>query len=264
MCTEELLALPDRVHWVDERHILEFCLLRVGKKPVVRVPVRSDTERGALQSLAGALSATLVPSRSKTVLEFTNELGEEFVRWTEASDPQPGEIVVYLSLDPSLATAAEAAEHEEDNDALAALLGYPRCCAEAYSEVGVDGRWIARLLRSNEGDEARWECNKLAYALCGASLFPDYFPCSLTCEATRRLTHDAFDALIAQGLRVMAERHRREMQRAVLQMDGRLYSVPEDLQEAPLAALVESRGAWFSIPIDGDLDYRSQRVLQFT
>ena len=109
MRPEELVSLPDHIHWVDERHLLEFCLLMAGKKPVVRVPVRPGDEIGALQSLAGAMSATLVPSRRKTVVEFTNDLGEQFVRWTEASDPHPGEIVLYIALDPALAKAAEVA-----------------------------------------------------------------------------------------------------------------------------------------------------------
>ena len=194
---EALLELAERLHWVDERHLLEFCLLDDGHKAVVRVPVVSDSELARLRDFSEMVSASLVISRRKTVVDFRNELGEEFVRWVEISDHRPGEFVAYLGRTPAFARSAEEAEYEEDNTRLADLLGYPACCSIHYATITGGGRWIENLLSASPPPSCPWEANKLAYALYGASLFPDYFPCGLTCSGTITLARAAFASLEA-------------------------------------------------------------------
>ena len=269
MLSDRLLTLPGLVHWVDERHLLEFLLLADGRKSVVRVPMRSGDELAVMGEVAVALGATLVTRRRKTVVEFRNELGEEFVRWSSADSLEQGEVVGYLSREPAAATAAESAEFHEDHETLAEWLGYPKCCARAYTSVMRDGHWTSALLNAlsapvADGTRLPWECNKLAYALYGTSMFPDYFPCDLACPGTVRLAREALKSLGRHGLADLAERHRASMRRPILRLGGRLYGVPEGLADAPLDRILGEMRGWQSIALEAPVGGPEAMVVRFT
>jgi hypothetical protein len=257
-----LIELTKSVRWVEERHLLEFCLLVDDDKPVVRVPTCSGEELALLSSVARAMNATLVTSRHKTVVEFKNSLGEEFVRWVDSDSPEPGDVVAYLSLgDGGVARAAEAAEAAGDNEVLAKWLGYPACCAQAYQAVSADGRWAEFLLASSRASLFPWENNKFAYAIYGASLFPDYFPCSLECRGTTELARAGFGTLVRHGFRDLAEQHRELMLRPVVLDQSTLFGLR--LKEFGDPVVVREDGVESCIRLELPEHSALRRVIRF-
>jgi hypothetical protein len=229
---DQTLSIPDilfgmssSLKWVDERHILEFLLLLDREKAVVRVPLVGESEWAQMLDFCSFLGLACVGSQQKTVIDFVNGLGEEFVTWAELDDPRDGSRVAYCAWSHSEATAVEEAERNGDNVTVGRFLGYPRCCVDAYETLSDDGAWVERLLHGAPGTALPWEANKLAYALHGASLFPDYFPCSLTCAGTIDLTRRATSALTRHGLSDLVQHHARLMQSPIVVLPDRIVAM---------------------------------------
>lgn len=73
------------------------------------------------------------------------------------------------------------------------LLGYPPCCTAANRACKSLAPYYLRYLTS--GVPGFWQANRLATAITGARTLPDYFPCSLRCEASMELSERCMDAL---------------------------------------------------------------------
>jgi len=239
----DLVKLPRQLYWVQERHLLEFLLLLDGRKSVVRIPVCNTDEWKNLKSMCEVHHLRIIGSAKKTVIDFVNALGEEYVSWVDLDDPRDGGQVAYIAHNELQASKAECAERNGDPFSLGKLLGYPDCCVRAYSRMANDGIWLERLLPSPGSGPLPWEANKLAYALYDASLFPDYFPCSLDCPGTTELARQAAISLGRHGLGEVAQRHARLMQAPVAVFPDRVvglepeYALTNSLHD--LAALAE-------------------------
>ena len=72
-----------------------------------------------------------------------------------------------------------------------AMLGYPECCIERYESCdGLSAHYEEYLF----GDEPRhWELNRLAFFFREFLPIPDYFPCSLACDASRDFLRPILD-----------------------------------------------------------------------
>ena len=106
-----------------------------------------------------------------------------------------------------------------------------------------DGVWIERLLPKVGAGAMPWEANKFAYALYGASLFPDYFPCSLSCDGTIRLTRKALLALREHGLSALADRHAERMRAPIAVLENRLvglFGISDTVDWRPASASAAS------------------------
>jgi hypothetical protein len=63
------------------------------------------------------------------------------------------------------------------------MLGYPPCCVRANGRCTTLVGYYRSYLASSQ--PAMWQVNRLATAISGARLLPDYFPCCLRCESSR-------------------------------------------------------------------------------
>lgn len=73
------------------------------------------------------------------------------------------------------------------------MLGYPDCCVAANRRCVSLQPYYAGYLGS--GIEALWQVNRLATAITGARLLPDYFPCGLRCGRSRSLAEQCMVAV---------------------------------------------------------------------
>lgn len=243
-----LAELPHLIRWVELRHLSELCMLDLGTKAVVRMPLEGPLEFAVVERFARERGLTLVRSRMKTVVEFRNQQGEEFVTWVEDSDPRPGANVGYIARQPAHAEEAEAAEREGDNELLGAQLGYPACCSRSYERIQSNGNWLDLLLERLPERAALWGANRIAYALYGASTFPDYFPCRLTCRETQSLSDEGERALRVSGFAPLADRFVLEMRLPLVVTDTQVHGVPPHLAESPDDVLLRaSSEVWPSL-----------------
>lgn len=268
---EQLRYLQTTIRWVEERHYAEFALLLSEQKPVIRIPVTSSEEHQLLVAFCERHALHCTQSHKKTVVVFENDLGEQYVTWADLDDPRPGTSIAYCAPDRIDAIEAEHAEREEDAEALGVLLGYPTCCVAAYERMAEDGVWIERLLSDLPAGPLPWESNKLAYALYGASLFPDYFPCSLACAGTVRLTRLAVEAMVRFELDHVITAHKEFMRRPIVVIGDRMVGIPsDDIHGGWLSALQSKLARQPEVRIDrsrGDgawVNETSPRVLTFT
>lgn len=124
-------------------------------------------------------------------------------RWLSHAGLRVGDAghgVLLAAVDEATLAAGLAAEarlrlggeaRDEASAALGGLLGYPRCCVDAYLSLGVrDDRFLLPLLLPREGTyppHTLW-CN-------GALALVSHAPCALGCEASTALGRDLLDAL---------------------------------------------------------------------
>lgn len=123
---------------------------------------------------------------------------------------------------------------------LAALYGYPECCATAYAEVQGGKPWLEVFLRgSDPTDRIRdWRGNKTAYLFPPhPTLLPEYFPCSVDCAPTARLAR-AYEAVLQEhGLQKLLDIIREGLMRPLLLFGGIMYRFDG----------LESREGWYHV-----------------
>jgi hypothetical protein len=86
-------------------------------------------------------------------------------------------------------------EFQESSMARAAgeLLGYPPCCVRSNSGCASLAPYYRSYL--NSAEPALWQANRLATALTGTRILPDYFPCSMHCQASASLADRCREAI---------------------------------------------------------------------
>ena len=219
----ELRHLAANLQWVESRHFLEFVGLAVGLKEVLRIQVESLAELEVLYRYIGGNSLSIELSRRKLVVVASNSLGEEYVRWEPAEDPRPGKRIAYVACRKGAALAAAEAEDAEDQAQLGELLGYPTCCVQHYLKSDEPEAWAGVLIRGLREDLAGyWQCNRLAYVLAEAAITPDYFPCSLRCQSTRRLGSEYAASMSRLGFSSLVDGSEACMRRSVVVSESRM------------------------------------------
>ena len=95
-------------------------------------------------------------------------------------------------------------------------LGYPPCCVLRYADKPALNQYFADYL--NDPNPSFWEINRIAWLFSPHVLMLDYFPCTLSCQASRHL-----------GAKMV------EVARRTL--DGDYLQAAESAQKAPLLVL---------------------------
>jgi len=124
------------------------------------------------------------------------------------------------------------------------MLGYPSCCIAANRGcVSLLPYYVTYLTSGRAG---LWQVNRLATAMTGARLLPDYFPCELRCAGSLSLSESCAAAA------------RREVG------DAWVASVAADLM-APLTLWSGSLVLWREWSSDGGvLELRSPRAVSIS
>ncbi len=164
---------------------LEAVAFRAGRKPVAFLTVRPSEVDATLAAFPGAHAERHDRRVAVAALDT----------WTDRRDEGEPRVELYLSRDPALARRAAALQTADPSAAareLGALLGYPRCCADAFA--GEDAR--ANNTRNRYAVAARtgpgpwpWELADHAVALS------PFFPCSYRCEAAVAWVREVLAAL---------------------------------------------------------------------
>lgn len=220
---DTLFALRDRIRFFSDRNVLELVGVLEGVKTVVRIPVTS-AEWQLLRDACERLGLIVGHANFKLAVVRTTRVGDTFTTNVQWDDPRGREFLAYVA--KSRETVQQALETEVTSGSdgcMGRLYQYPECCIQAYAEIVQGLPWVEALLRRANGSWQSRGANKLAYLFDGASLFPDYFPCSLSCAATAELSQVYRSLLSEYGMADYAESLWERMGRPVLVGEGFAY-----------------------------------------
>jgi hypothetical protein len=196
---EQLLARArrfvraDGVRWVphepavESRHdrsdrelsstaLLSFAL---GHKPVARLEGLSDAQLLEMRRVAAGVAKVVRAHRG--VLGVDLFIGHD-----------PEAVQEAIACTERMVRPANEAEAREATARAGILLGYPRCCTEAFAgrdaRLRVSYSWQHALVRLETPGEVPFLLNP------GSEMLLDYVPCSLTCAETLRRARELRDA----------------------------------------------------------------------
>ena len=217
---ELLLDFRDRIWLFSDRNVFELIGVLAGVKNVVRIPVTSS-EWQVLRDGCESFGLTVVHANFKLAVLRTTRMGDTFTTNVHWDDPRGMEFLAYVAKSwESVQQAMEMEVTSGTDENMGRLYQYPECCIKAYAEIVQGLPWIEALVcRANCSSQNRGS-NKLAYLFDGVSLFPDYFPCSLSCAATAELSQLYRSLLIEYGMTDYAESLWERMGRPVLVGEG--------------------------------------------
>ena len=210
--------------YVEERYVFELLAAVAGAKAVVRVHLENLEEYAALEAFARRTGLYCAHATTRNKLVWTNAIGDSFFTAVSWHDPEGAAFAAYVGRDRAVLQAA--VEVEANGTALDSgrLLGYPLCCCEAYARLEEGEYWVTALAAASSQLSYPFWGNKYAYLLHGASLFPDYFPCSLGCEGTHRLGRIFAEVGCSFGLDELVARYESRMREPVLLANGAIRS----------------------------------------
>ena len=220
---EILVRLMDNIRLFSERNVLELIGVLEGVKEVVRVPV-TIREWQILRAGCEHLGLVIRHANFKLAVMRTTRVGDTFTANVQWDDPAGQEFPAYIARSRETVQRALDIETAADNDALIGrLYQYPECCIRAYAEIAQGLSWVESLVHSARSSWQERAANKLAYLFDGGSLFPDYFPCTLSCQKTIKLTEMYRTLLKRYCLGDLAESLWERMGRPVLVGHGVAY-----------------------------------------
>ena len=198
---EESKELIQNLSVIEERHLLELLAVHSGLKNVMRIHIANDQEYQILTNYCERNGMQLAHSEFRLKLSWTNDIGDQFYSDVPWEDESAEEFIAYLTKEdlPSLHRAVRI-EIEGSHADAGKLYGYPDCCCENYDTIANGQEWIEVLAQNSQGTFFSPWANKLAYLVHGFTLFPDYFPCSYSCESTHALSKKYFELGVASGL----------------------------------------------------------------
>ena len=180
---------PEEVPDLSGTEELELYALRAGLKPVTFLTLRPDQLEAA--------RALLPPGACVLSLERRVKRGP-LDAWDDRRDQGDAVVELYVSRDRSLAERARQLQAEGDPSRavveLGALLGYPRCCVEAFAAQ--DDRSNNSLDRHLSA--ARTEASVWPWELANTHVtVVPFFPCAYTCAAALRFARATLGAMEA-------------------------------------------------------------------
>jgi len=198
---EESKALIQNLSVIEERHLLELLAVHSGLKNVMRIHIANDKEYQLLSNYCERNGLQLAHSEFRLKLSWANDLGDQFYSDVPWEDDSAEEFIAYLTKeDVSSLHRAVRIEIEGNNVDSGKLYGYPNCCCENYDRIANGQEWVEVLAQNSQGTFFSPWANKLAYLVHDFALFPDYFPCSYSCEPTQELSKHYFELGVASGL----------------------------------------------------------------
>jgi hypothetical protein len=220
---ETLIRLRDVVRLFSDRNVLELLGVLEGVKDVVRIPV-TGAEWQLLRDGCQRLGLAIGHASFKLAVLRTTRVGDTFTTNVQWDDPRGREFPAYVARSRDTVQRAIDIETAVNNDqSMGRLYQYPDCCIEAYAEIAQGLPWVEALVRRAGGSRQDRAANKLAYLFDGGSLFPDYFPCNLSCLTTAALSRTYRSLLMEYGLDDLAESLWERMGRPVLVGQGVAY-----------------------------------------
>lgn len=213
---------------IEFRNILELLGLKAHMKPLVRLVVKED-EREALSGFCASHSLILVASDFKLKPVFTTPLGDTFLEKTSFTDPLATNDVLFIAQSKEVATQAIFLERNScDAEETGRLYGYPPCCASNYPRIQDGEHWLVSYFGATEDIVHSWLNNKIAYLFPPhLAIFPDYFPCSIDCEATRSLALRYAALLDLAGCSELLDLVREQLTKPVLICNHWIYLFSE-------------------------------------
>lgn len=143
------------------------------------------------------------------------------------------DIVAIIGFERSSIDLAAAAELSGSNSRMAELLGYPRCCTEAYQEISkLRDRWALYYATSQPANQGIFSANRLASHIAGVSLVGEMFPCSIHCLEAAAYGQSNLQLMKRSGLNALANLYQDILQRPILiNSEGEVsfYSDPNSL-----------------------------------
>jgi hypothetical protein len=219
-----LRALADET--LDFTECLESLAALCGRKKMLRFTGRVERLE-CLSELMESIDLPHVIAPLHLRTDFTTPLGDTFSRIQEGS-PKHDETGILFAGQSETVQAALAIERGGCPSAeVAALYGYPPCCATAYEFIRQGTFWADIFLRDALGImRVSWLMNRFARLFSPfLSMLPDYFPCSLHCHESLALAQSYADTLEENGLPTLLEAARQHMLRPVLRYAGCLYQL---------------------------------------
>ena len=207
---------------IAERNFLELLGLHGGLKAVVRLPV-TDSEGQIVSKYCTRIGWHVVQSSFRIATVRTTPLGDHFTINVPWDDPRGLISIVYISGNLETAKKAEITDQTGSNIELATLYQYPTCCASGYEEIMDGAYWVDVLVRRSRRSHQSHFSNKLAYLFDGASLIPDYFPCSLSCNASESLGKEYDTLMRSFGLTDHVDSLCERLTRPILISEGSAY-----------------------------------------
>lgn len=175
---------------------VEFLALLTGTKKLVRLVVEADKLLGIqLAVMEAGLKIAISPQELVTC--HINQCGDRFQAWGDLTGNMPR--AVYISKDQQISDHAAELDLHGNDQSLSVLLGYPRCCQEAYNPNRYQNWWYHISCMTETRLHLASVMNRMSRLYSSASYLYDYFPCSLNCEFSREIALTNRQMLLTHG-----------------------------------------------------------------
>jgi hypothetical protein len=185
---KDIESLIESISSIEKRHFLEVLGVIDGIKNVMRIHINYFKEYEILLLFAKKHNLFLSHTPFKLKIDWTNEIGDTFLKSVPWEDDSSEMFVAYISKNPDTNKIAQTIEIDSTNLDAGLLYQYPSCCCINYDLISEGELWLNLLLKNSNGIKFSPWANKLSYLVYEFCLFPDYFPCSLNCQGTIKLS----------------------------------------------------------------------------
>jgi len=226
-------SLRSAVRHLSDRNLVELVALVTGHKNTVRL-VMDTADWVVLRETLPTFNLLGQHAEFKLGVTKKSSVGDQFTTDRPWDDETAESILVYVAHDQATIDDALQKERSKSNDnGVGELLGYPSCCITAYREIVQGKLWVNQIVTQTAGSLTSCYTNKLAYLFKGSpSFLPDYYPCSLSCAGSARLGKTFFEAMLAFGMRELAESMKQKLLRPILYMPGLLIQLKQISRQA--------------------------------
>lgn len=208
------------------QNVIEALAVLSGIKPVLRMLLDGHTHPH-IHNMLSSLGLCCIRSRSVERVMYITEMGDSYSGKAEDTGNADDLFVVMAARSRDLAErAVECEGSAELGSELGVLLGYPSCCVKAYENISQNCDWVESLFKqSPPAASYPSPSNKLSYLFMERSLIYDYFPCSLNCPDTARLSANVHQMLSDEGMGAVANQMLNQMTTPIFLKNGVIVSL---------------------------------------
>lgn len=197
-----LRELSRAVSDVAPRHLFEIAGVLEGVRPCARVVIphrATDVATRVFRDLG------LAAGRPGVWNEVVRAHGEDrfCVRKTVSGSLDPDATVSVIVARDSV-TAQDGQRIDDSGTALecGTMLGYPRCCVDAYARIEAGADWLELLRYALPAGPVSlpFHANVVEGLFSRSALHPDFFPCTLGCPHAMALVRELLGAGLSCGL----------------------------------------------------------------
>ena len=202
---KEIENLIESMSSIENRHLLEVLAVIDGIKNVMRIHINSYQEYDKLKIFANKFNLFVSHTPFKLKVDWTNDIGDTFLKSIPWEDNTSEMFVAYISKFNDKIKIAQTIEVDSSNLEAGLLYQYPSCCCINYDLISEGELWLNLLLENSIGIKFSPWANKLSYLVHEYCLFPDYFPCSLNCQGTIKLSQTYYDLAVKYNIEKFAK-----------------------------------------------------------